>query len=105
MLLHNYPYREDRFYLVEGFWFGFRIPFLGGRQPNWVPNLLSVCGMEKIVQDKNDKEGKEGRILGPFSSSPEPNLRVSALGVMPKNALGKFCFIHHHSYAQGHHTT
>lgn len=57
--------------------------------------------MEEIVRLKLAKEVKLGRLLGPFSSPPLPNLRVSPLGVVPKKAPGQFRLIHHLSYPKG----
>ncbi|XP_054843457.1 uncharacterized protein LOC129335043 [Eublepharis macularius] len=86
---------------LQGFEFGFRIPFRGNRVPFMSPNLKSVVGMEEVVRAKIAKECAEGRVLGPFPSPPVPCLRVSPLGVVPKKAAGEFRLIHHLSYPRG----
>ena len=57
--------------------------------------------METIVQNKIDKEVKEGRVLGPFPTPPIERLRVSPLGIIPKKAQGEFRLNHHLSFLEG----
>ena len=57
--------------------------------------------MESIVQQKIDKEVREGQVLRPFPTLPLENLRVSPLGIVPKKALYEFCLIHHLSFPEG----
>ena len=56
--------------------------------------------MEGIVQGKIDKEVKEGRVFGPFMTTPFENLGVSPLGIVPK-AQGEFRLIHYLSFPEG----
>ncbi|XP_054839956.1 uncharacterized protein LOC129332750 [Eublepharis macularius] len=100
-LLPYYPKRSDALFLLNGFKYGFRIPFQGPRVPFMSKNLRSVSGMEAVVREKISKECAEGRVLGPFSMPPVPCLRVSPLGVVPKKAPGEFRLIHHLSFPKG----
>ena len=99
--LRSYPRQEDAKYLLKGFKYGFRIPAVEERKAFMAQNLRSVLGMECIVQQKIDKEVREGRVLGPFSKPPMENLRVSPLGIVPKKAPGEFRLIHHLSFPEG----
>lgn len=69
--------------------------------PTRARNLRSVFGMEEVVRAKIAKEAQAGRVLGPFSSLPLPNLQISPLGVVPKKAPGEFRLIHLLSYLSG----
>ena len=42
------------------------------------------------MQNKIDKEVKEGRVLGLFPTPPIENLRVSPLSIVPQKAHGEF---------------
>ena len=53
------------------------------------------------VMEKLNKEIKLGRIVGPFSSKPLPNLIVSPIGLVPKAEEGKYRLIQHLSYPEG----
>lgn len=54
-------------YLVEGFAFGFRIPFRGSRQFRDCKNLLSARKEPEILKTKIIKELEAGRVVGPFT--------------------------------------
>lgn len=54
--LHRYPRRQDAEYLIDGFRFGFRIPFQGVWAPYMACNLCSVAEMEEVVWEKIAKE-------------------------------------------------
>lgn len=84
-----------------GFQEGFRIPFEGVRESRNSKNLKSIFGLEEVVKQKIEKEIKEGRVAGPFSEPPLPNLRISPLGIVPKKVPGEYRLIHHLSYPHG----
>ena len=86
--LSTYPRNEDAKYLLDGFRYGFRILAEGESKVFIARNLPSIMGMEDIVQNKINKEVKEGRVLGSFSTPPIRNLRVSPLGIVPKKGPG-----------------
>lgn len=85
-------------FICRWFLVGLLDSIAGQKHPYRALNLPSVWGMEHTVQEKIDKECREGRVLGPFISPPLPNLRVSLLGVVPKKAPGEFHLIYHLSY-------
>ena len=88
-------------YLSGGFRYGFRIPAAGEHKALFVQNLRSIRGMEGVVQEKIDRDVREGRELGSFATAPLETLRFSPLGIVPKKAQGKFRLIHHLSYPEG----
>lgn len=88
-------------FLVEGFKFGFEIPFQGTRQFRFSENLSSLKGNEFVLWQTINKELELGRVAGPFASIPFPNLQVSPLGLVPKHNPGEFRLIHHLSYPEG----
>lgn len=88
-------------FLVEGFKFGFKIPFQGTRQFRFSENLSSLKGNEFVLWQTINKELELGRVAGPFASIPFPNLQVSPLGLVPKHNPGEFRLIHHLSYPEG----
>ena len=91
----------DAIYLLDGFKYGSGIPAVGEHKAFFAQNLKSMWGMEKVVQEKNNKEVKEGGVLGPFEMLPLETLRVSPLGIVPKKVQGEFRLIHHLSYPEG----
>ena len=52
-------------------------------------NLKSVTHLQDKAMEKLNKEIKLGRIAGPFSSKPLPNLIVSPIGLVPKAEEGR----------------
>ena len=71
-------------FLIQGFKFGFKIPFQGIRQFRLSKNLPSLKGKEDILKTKIDTEIQTNRVAGPFDSPPFENLQVSPLGLVPK---------------------
>ncbi|KAM3934865.1 uncharacterized protein RB166_002260 [Leptodactylus fuscus] len=99
--LDLYPNREAAVTLFEGFTFGFFIPFVYSDLPYFSDNLKSARDLPDVLRAKIAKEVELGRIVGPFSSPPFHNLRVSPLGVVPKKEAGKYRLIHHLSHPKG----
>lgn len=99
--LDIYPDRVSAEILISGFSEGFFIPFILSRFPLFSKNLKSAMLNPLVLREKVDKEVALGRMMGPFSSLPFPNLRVSPLGVVPKKEEGKFRLIHHLSHPKG----
>ena len=93
----GYP-EEKRSYLIDGFTNGFRLHFEGTRDSQDSHNLKSALDNPEIVKGKLESELKAGRIAGPFMSPPNPNLKISPLGVVPKRQEGEFRMIHHLSH-------
>lgn len=85
-------------YLISGFKHGFRLGFTGPRTTQNSPNLPSALSNNKIVNEKIKSELAAGRIAGPFDVKPLNNLKISPLGLVPKNSPGEFRLIHHLSW-------
>ena len=64
-------------------------------------NLSSLKGKKTVLIESIHLELAAGRIAGPFSETPFPNIQVSPLGLVPKKAPNEFRFIHHLSYPEG----
>lgn len=99
-LLTGYPTTETKF-LVEGFTYGFKIPFSGPYPPKTTKNLASAFQHSEVIENKIAKEVSKGRIAGPFDNPPFEPFIVSPLGVVPKKTPGAFRIIHHESYPFG----
>ncbi|KAM3912164.1 uncharacterized protein RB166_020655 [Leptodactylus fuscus] len=69
--------------------------------PYFSRSLKSARDLPSVLRDKICKEVSLGSIVGPFSSPPFHNLRVSPLGIVPKKESGKFRLIHHLSHPKG----
>jgi len=100
--LEGYDTDKQR-YLIEGFIFGFRIPYAGERKFRSSKNLKSAIENLDILEQKIAVEIKAGRVGGPFSldNLPFTNLQISPLGLVPKQKLGEFRVIHHLSHPEG----
>lgn len=64
-------------------------------------NLKSARDLPEEIARKLQKECEAGRVAGPFPGPPLPNLRLSPLGMVPKEAVGEYQLIHHLSYTRG----
>ena len=86
-LLEGYDEQKKNF-IIKGFREGFQLEFEGDRSESYVlPNHRAVrCSPEliQVLENKGLKEVKLGRVVGPFSTSPYPNIQVSLLGLVPK---------------------
>ena len=71
--------------LVSSMRFGFRIGYTGPRLPLQAPNLSSAYLHPAVIDKALEKEILAGRVAGPFSHPPFPNLRCSGLGLVPKD--------------------
>lgn len=60
-------------------------------------NLLSAVQLQAQLEDKICKEIREGRVMGPFSHPPMPNIHISPIGLVPKSS-GGWRMITHLSY-------
>ena len=87
-------------FLINGFEFGFKIPFYGSRCFKKSRNLQSALENVHILRDKIQSEIAAGRVVGPFQHPPFPNCQVSPLGLIPKKN-GDFRIIQHLSAPEG----
>ena len=99
--LERYPNRRAADSLKMGFSEGFMLGFEGPRSARDSKNLASLRSRDSIVSDKLRKEINLGRIAGPFTEIPLPNLRVSPIGLVPKSSGNSFRLIHHLSWPAG----
>lgn len=88
-------------YLVQGFSIGFTLAYTGPRTSSTAPNLKTCLDHPDIVQLKIESEVWSGRIRGPFSDPPFPDLHISPIGLVPKKTPGQYRLIHHLSYPCG----
>jgi hypothetical protein len=85
--------------LLDGFSFGFRIPYSGSRAPRFARNHLSALERKDIVTSKLQKEVALGRVAGPFKAPPfGGNIIVSPIGLTPKKNSNEFRLIFDLSY-------
>lgn len=75
-------------YLLQGFRKGFSLEYQGPRKPFSCPNLKSAIDNPKVIEEKNNKELEYDRVEGPFKTKSFPNIRISPLGLVPKNLKG-----------------
>lgn len=87
-------------FLINGFEFGFKIPYYGSRCFKKTRNLQSALDNLPILRHKIQKEIEAGRVMGPFKDPPFPNCQVSPLGLVPKKN-GDFRIIQHLSAPEG----
>jgi hypothetical protein len=99
--LDMYPNQATATRIREGFSNGFKLGFEGVRGPGEALNLKSVLKDPATVRKKLLKEISNGRMAGPFASTPIANLFVSPIGLVPKAECGKFRLIHHLSHPEG----
>lgn len=99
--LSRYPVEEDARFLFEGFSFGFRLPISQSLVVISPGNLKSAREHPLVVRQKVESEVSLGRMSGLFDSSPNPDLCISPVGVVPKKVPGKFRLIQHLSFPFG----
>ena len=98
--LENYDKVADAKILSDGFRTGFKIKYNGPREGRESKNLKSALANKEALLEKLNKEISLGRIAGPFTSYPIPNLIVSPVGLVPKSD-GGWRMITHLSYPEG----
>jgi len=88
-------------YLINGFCFGFPIPFQGPSSSTAASNLLSAQQHPGVVDRYLAREVLAQRVASPFTHPPFQNFWVSPIGVIPKKTPGEFRCIQHLSYPYG----
>lgn len=74
---HNFQY------IIDGFTFGFRIGYEGPWTASMCKNLKSCNDYPDAAKAKIQQEVTLGRVRGPFSDCPLPDLKISPIGVVP----------------------
>ena len=101
--LEFYPKREVALELKEGFTKGFRVGYTGPRIARDSRNHKSALERPDVIEQKLTKEVHSGRVAGPFSSKPLPNIIVSPIGLVEKTTSDEFRLIfdlsHPHNYS------
>ena len=87
-LLDSYENKIDALILFTGFNEGFRLHYTDPRVSSFAHNLVSAQTYSSETKLKLLKEVELGRMLGPFSQKPISILRISPIGLVPKNAGG-----------------
>lgn len=97
--LSTYPDQQASKLLLDGFSYGFKIPYTGSRTPRFSNNHKSAKLRPDIVSQKLQKEVALGRVAGPFSSPPfDGHVIVSPIGLAPKKSASDFRLIFDLSY-------
>ena len=99
--LCNHPNRIFVTSLVKALRHGTRIGYTGPQTTRVSNNLISASQHPEVVSANLDKEVKLGRVAGPFSSPPLPNLQCHPVGVVPKKHSPEWRTIYHLSYPEG----
>jgi len=77
---------------------GADIGYTGPRIARFSNNLPTALAQPEIGTENLTKEVALGRVGGPFSTPPFPNLQVSPIGLVPKKHSNKFRTIFHFSF-------
>ena len=88
-------------YLINGFNHGFSLNNVSFTPSDNDKVLRSATLNPEVVQVKLQKEINQGRIIGPFESSPFAKHVISPLGLVEKKTPGEYRVIHHLSYPIG----
>ena len=99
--LVGYPNKQDGQLLLNGFKFGFQIPYEGPREHRFSKNHGSAKCNSKLVEEIIMKEVAVGRVAGPFFSMPIRNLMISPVGLVPKSTPGEMRLIFDLSFPNG----
>ena len=99
--MKDYPFDDEKALLLDGFRFGFRIPYHGPREKRLSKNHGSALKQPDIIWKKLQEEISLGRVAGPFDVIPLQNLIVSPIGLVPKSNPGEYRLIFDLSYPQG----
>ena len=103
--LHDYPDQAAAAYVLDGLREGFHIGFeaVSVSLQSASSNMRSALDHPSIIDDYLETEVSRGRVAGPFTNSPFPDLHISRFGVIPKsNQPGKWRLILDLSSPEGH---
>ena len=83
--LANHPNQQQVSYVLRGIQFGFRLGFHPSQKLKPAKkNKPSAVLHAPVIDDYLANKVLLGRVAGPFSSPPLPNLHISSFGVIPK---------------------
>ena len=83
--LANHPDKTLVAWLLDAIDNGVSLGYTGPRAPYIARNLTSALHHSAVIDKELAREVEAGRILGPYSDRPLPNLHCSGLGVVPKH--------------------
>lgn len=99
----SHPDRIKAGYVVHGLRQGFSLMFNPeSRLKPATSNCSSALVHPHIIDDYLSKEIQLGRVAGPFSTPPMPNLQISRFGVIPKSSSNAWRLILDLSYPEGY---
>jgi hypothetical protein len=101
-MLANFPDENLKHLIITGIVDGVKINYCGPRDKGRrCRNLPSAFSFPDAITDDIEKEVSLGRIAGPYSSPPHPQIICSPLGSVPKKNSTKRRRIHHLSFPAG----
>ena len=99
--LVNHPNSSFVSNLINALRYGTGIGYLGPHKSRVSRNLISASQHPDVISGNLHKEVQLGRIGGPFSSPPLPDLQCHPIGVVPKKHSVEWHTIYHLSYPEG----
>ena len=93
--LDGHPDRNFINSLINSLRHGTHVGYTGPHKPRVSRNLISANQHPDVVKSNLCKEISLGRVAGPFSSSPLPNLQCHPVGVVPKKHSSEWRTISH----------
>ena len=99
--LCSHPDRNFVDSLINALSHGTHIGYTGPQSPRVSRNLISASEHPEVVLANLEKEIQLGRVAGPFSFPPLPNLQCHPVGVVPKKHSSEWRTIYHLSYPEG----
>ena len=96
-----HPDSEKVNYVLQGLHKGFSLEYHGNFRFRAPKNLPTAQIDPQLIQEKLAKEVKLGRMLGPFSEPPFPDLMCCPVGLVPKKDTDEMRMIMHLSYPYG----
>ena len=100
-LLSKYPDSNKVDYVIQGLKHGFSLEYTG-HYKFCAPENLPMAKLDpQLIRDWVEKEISLGRMLGPFTVPPFPDLMCSPVGLVPKKDSDEMRMIMHLSYPYG----
>ena len=99
--LCTHPDRNFVTFLISALSHGAHIGFTGPQSTRVSRNLISASQHPEVVSANLEKEINLGKVAGPFTFPPLPNLQCHPVGVVPKKHSTEWRTIYHLSYPEG----